>query len=68
MEAGLPHHRRRAEGATMPLGLLIAGSIAENKGVPLWFFVSGVVLLLLTLISALLILPQKADKAREETS
>ncbi|MEG6513779.1 hypothetical protein V6C32_17945 [Desulforamulus ruminis] len=52
----------------MPLGLLIAGSIAENKGVPLWFFVSGVVLLLLTLISALLILPQKADKAREETS
>ena len=54
--------------ATMPLGLLIAGPIAENKGVPLWFFVSGVVLLLLTLISALLILPQKADKAGEETS
>ncbi|MEL7567467.1 MAG: MFS transporter [Dehalobacterium sp.] len=53
---------------TMPLGLLIAGPIAENKGVSLWFFVSGVVLLLLTLISALLILPQKAGKTGEETS
>ncbi|WP_347490358.1 MFS transporter [Desulfoscipio sp. XC116] len=49
--------------ATMPLGLLIAGPIAENRGVPLWFFVSGSVLLLLTLVSALLILPKKADKA-----
>jgi len=54
--------------ATMPLGLLIAGPVAENKGVTLWFFVSGVVLLLLTLISALLVLPQKADKAGEGTS
>ena len=27
--------------ATMPSGLLIAGPIAESRGVSLWFFVSG---------------------------
>lgn len=54
--------------ATMPLGLLIAGPIAENKGVSLWFYVSGIALLLLTLISALLILPRKVDKTGKETS
>lgn len=48
--------------ATMPLGLLIAAPIAENRGVSLWFFVSGIVLLLLTLVSALLVLPQKDNK------
>lgn len=47
--------------ATMPLGLLIAGPIAESRGVALWFLVSGIALLLLTLVSALLVLPQKAD-------
>ena len=48
--------------ATMSLGLLIAAPIAENRGVSLWFFVSGIVLLLLTLVSALLVLPQKDNK------
>lgn len=47
--------------ATMPLGLLIAGPIAESRGVALWFLVSGIALLLLTLVSALFVLPQKAD-------
>ena len=54
--------------ATMPLGLLIAGPIAESRGVSLWFFISGIVLLLLTLVSALLVLPQKVDKAGKSTS
>ncbi|WP_236860290.1 MFS transporter [Candidatus Formimonas warabiya] len=54
--------------ATMPLGLLIAGPVAENRGVSLWFFVSGTVLLLLTLVSALLVLPQKVDKAGKSAS
>lgn len=49
--------------ATMPLGLLIAGPIAESRGVPLWFFVSGVVLLVLTLLSAMLVLPGEVDQA-----
>lgn len=48
--------------ATMPLGLLIAGPIAEARGVPLWFFVSGIAMLLLTFVSALLVLPQKELK------
>jgi DHA3 family macrolide efflux protein-like MFS transporter len=54
--------------STMPLGLLIAGPIAENRGVPLWFFVSGNVLLILTLVSALLVLPHKVIKEEKGTS
>ncbi len=54
--------------ATMPLGLLIAGPVAESRGVPLWFFISGIVLLLLTFISALLVLRKKADHAEKRTS
>lgn len=42
---------------SMPLGLLIAGPVL------LWFFISGDVLLLLTLVSALLVLPNKVDNA-----
>ena len=49
--------------AAMPLGLLIAGPIAESRGVPLWFFVSGAVLLLLAFTSALLILPYRQKVA-----
>lgn len=52
--------------ATMPLGLLIAAPIAESRGVPLWFFVSGVVLLLLTILSVFLVLPGKVNQARIE--
>jgi hypothetical protein len=40
----------------------VTGPIAETRGVPLWFFISGIVLLLLALVSALLVLPEKADK------
>jgi len=47
----------------MPLGLLIAGPIAESRGVELWFLISGIVLLLLTLASALLVLSPRADQA-----
>jgi DHA3 family macrolide efflux protein-like MFS transporter len=54
--------------ATMPLGLLIAGPITENRGVSLWFFVSGIALLILTLISALFVLPRKADKVGKSNS
>ena len=49
--------------ATMPLGLLVAGPIAESRGVPLWFFVSGIAMLLLSLVSAMLVLPKGTDKA-----
>ena len=40
----------------MPVGLLIAGPVAERFGVPLWFFLSGAVLFAVTGISALLTL------------
>jgi len=51
--------------ATMPLGLLIAGPIAESKGVSLWFFISGIAILILALLSALLVLPRKADETEK---
>lgn len=44
----------------MPLGLLIAGPVAERFGVPLWFFLSGIVLFAVTGISALLTLRKPA--------
>lgn len=40
---------------SMPLGLLISGPIAEKYGVPLWFLVSGIAIVLITAVSALLI-------------
>lgn len=52
--------------AAMPLGLLIAGPIAEARGVPYWFVLSGGVILLLTLISALLVLPGSAKPEHTE--
>ena len=45
--------------ATMPLGLVIAAPIAESRGVPFCFFVAGIAVLLLTLISILRVLPYK---------
>lgn len=48
--------------ATMPVGMLIAGPIAEKRGISLWFFISGSVMLLLTFVSILLVLSQKEDK------
>lgn len=41
---------------TMPLGLVIAGPVAERYGVQLWFLISGVAVLLITVASALLTL------------
>ncbi len=49
--------------STMPLGLLIAGPIAEKRGVSLWFFVSGIAMLLLTVVSALLVLLKEPDES-----
>lgn len=37
--------------AAMPVGLLIAGPVAEAHGVPLWFLLTGVVMLLATAVS-----------------
>lgn len=39
----------------MPLGLVIAGPVAESRGVASWFLISGVAMVLLTLASALLV-------------
>ena len=47
---------------TMPLGLIIAGPVAENYGVPLWFVVSGLAFFVITAVSAVLTLPRKANK------
>ncbi|MFV0528196.1 MAG: MFS transporter [Lachnospiraceae bacterium] len=38
---------------SMPAGLLLSGPIAESKGVAFWFFLSGIAVILLTLISQL---------------
>jgi DHA3 family macrolide efflux protein-like MFS transporter len=38
----------------MPIGLVIAAPLAERHGVPLWFLLSGIVIVIITVISALL--------------
>lgn len=35
----------------MPLGLLIAGPVSEREGVDAWFFISGIAVLVITLVS-----------------
>lgn len=45
---------------TMPIGLLIAGPVAERHGVALWFFISGIALFVITAVSALLTLGRNA--------
>ncbi|MGI6129760.1 MAG: MFS transporter [bacterium] len=39
---------------TMPIGLLIAGPVAERYGVPLWFLIAGTGVVIITGLSALL--------------
>jgi len=41
--------------AAMPLGLVIAGPVAENRGVPFWFALAGGVIIALSIISASLV-------------
>ena len=48
--------------AVMPLGLAIAGPVAESRGVPFWFTFAGAVILALSIISALLVLPKRAER------
>lgn len=41
--------------AAMPIGLLVAGPVAESGGVALWFFISGIAVILMTAASAALV-------------
>lgn len=47
------------KSAAMPIGLFIAGPIAERYGVSMWFLLSGVAITIVTFISAALVLPRK---------
>lgn len=43
---------------TMPVGLLIAGPVAEHYGVPFWFLVAGVAMIIVITLSTLVPVPQ----------
>lgn len=47
----------------MPVGLVIAGPVAERHGVPVWFVVSGIVSIIVTTLSALTVLPRRQAAA-----
>ncbi len=47
---------------TLPLGLLVAGPVAEQYGVPLWFFVSGVAMMAITALSMLAVSSVRSPK------
>lgn len=40
---------------SMPVGLLLSGPIAERHGVALWFLISGIAMLVITLLSLLIV-------------
>lgn len=44
---------------TMPLGLLLAGPVAQKYGVEDWFFIAGIACVVITAISALVLLRRK---------
>lgn len=52
--------------AAMPLGLLVAGPIAERYGVSMWFLVSGVAVTLVTCVSGLLVRDRRADRVKAQ--
>jgi DHA3 family macrolide efflux protein-like MFS transporter len=45
----------------MPVGLLIAGPFAETYGVAQWFFISGIAMIVIMLISAAITSPVKSS-------
>ena len=47
--------------ATMPLGLLISAPIAEKHGVTLWYLISGAVMLVITGVSAAVVLKERGS-------
>lgn len=46
---------------TMPVGLLIAGPVAERHGVPIWFVIAGIVTLIITASSAAATWPRRHE-------
>lgn len=54
--------------ASMPLGLLVAGPVAESRGVWLWFLISGIATIMITAISAILVrsVPVRAQMNSQE--
>lgn len=46
---------------TMPIGLLIAGPVAERYGVPLWFFISGIAIFIIASFSAMVTLTKRSE-------
>ena len=53
--------------AAMPLGLLVAGPIAEKSGVAVWFLISGVAVCIFSAASALLVLRERKRGTGPET-
>lgn len=49
----------------MPLGLVVAGPVAERLGVAFWFLVAGIAVLVIGLFSALLVLPGERAHHKE---
>jgi DHA3 family macrolide efflux protein-like MFS transporter len=51
----------------MPLGLLVAGPVAEVHGVARWFFISGIAMIVIMLISGVLISQKEFSKQPRHT-
>lgn len=46
-----------------PIGLVLAGPVAEYRGVPFWFFISGIAVLIITFVNVLALKGRKSDNS-----
>ncbi len=51
----------------MPLGLIIAGPVAEKYGIALWFVIAGVVMIAIATTSAVFVLPHNKQSVLKPT-
>lgn len=51
---------------TLPIGLIVAGPVAENFGVPLWFLIGGTGMIIVTLFSEAVTLLKKENRSNDQ--
>lgn len=51
---------------TLPIGLIVAGPVAESFGVPVWFLVGGIAMIIITVLSEVIMLLKKDNNIDKE--
>lgn len=51
---------------TLPIGLVVAGPVAENFGVPLWFLIGGISMIIVAILSEIITLVKKENRSNHQ--